>query len=424
MLSNNCNTIFPINNCEEDVNKMALTCRDLINHSVFEKIHLIAGQEGLNKEVTWLYVKQTDSLKGWLNGGEMVFVVEKTFDKGEQYFRDIINECVEMRVAALVFLCGGDGYISNVSEDMIDLANDNCLPVFEMPSTVRIVDITRVLSNTIFQWSYKNGQTENFLLDLIHSDYMTGINKQQDGMFYGFDLTKSYIIAVICDKNFIEDTHDLDRFALSNKYSVLKIKLKALFERVNEQCFCIESCGTMVMYISCQDKEKRKGMMKKMCGQLRDYNFISNSAMMCGCSEMHHEIEAVPHAYDEARKTLRYTMKNGFGRICCAFEDMGILRFLIADKDKEEVLEYCENLLADIREIDKKNSSTYVETLWTYLKMNNNLVQTASKLYMHRNTLLNRINKIQMVTGKDVNDPYVKQEYMNAFLILEFYGKL
>lgn len=403
---------------------MALTCKDLCNHSVFEKIKLIAGENGLNREVTWLYVKQTDSLKGWLNGGEMVFIVEKTVDKNEQYFIDIIKECVEMRVSALVFLCGGENYISNVSQVVIDLANKNNLPVFEMPYSVRIVDITRVLSNTIFQWSYKNGQTENFLMDLIHSDYMTGINKQHEGMMYGIDLTKSFIIAVICDKECIDKTIDLDRFALSNKYSVLKIKLKALFERLKEQCFCIESCGTMVLYISCQDKEKRKSVMKKMCKQMRDYNLVSNSEMMCGCSEMHKEIEDIPQAYDEARKTLRYTMKNGFGRICCAFEDMGILRFLIADKDKEEVLEYCDNLLTDIREIDKKDQSTYVETLWTYLKMNNNLVQTASKLYMHRNTLLNRINKIQAVTGKDMNDPYVKQEYMNAFLILEFYGKL
>lgn len=403
---------------------MALTCRDLYSHSVFEKIQLIAGENGLNREVTWLYVKQTDSLKGWLNGGEMVFIVEKTSDKDEQYFQDIIKECVDMRVSALVFLCGGEDYIEGVSDTSIALANENDLPVFEMPSSVRIVDITRVLSNTIFQWSYKNGQAENFLLDLIHSDYMTGINKQHDGLFYGFDLTKAYIIAVICDKNFIDESDNLDRFALSNKYSVLKIKLKSLFERLKEQCFCIESCGTMVLYISCQDNDIRKSLMKTMCSQLRDYNLISNSQMMCGCSELHHDMEEVPRAYDEARKTLRYTMKNGFGRICCAFEDMGILRFLIADKDKEEVLEYCDNLLADIRNIDKKDQSTYVETLWTYIKMNNNLVQTAQKLYMHRNTLLNRINKIQAVTGKDVNDPYVKQEYMNAFLILEFYGRL
>lgn len=403
---------------------MALTCKDLYSHSVFEKIQLVAGEQGLNREVTWLYVKQTESLKGWLNGGEMVFIVEKNIDKEQQYFDDIMKECVEMGVSAVVFLCGGEDYISHISQLSLDLANENNLPVFEMPSTVRIVDITRVLSNTIFQWGYKNGQTENFLMDLIHSDYMTGINKQHEGMLYGFDLTKSYIIAVICDKGFIDETHDLDRFALSNKYSVLKIKMKALFERLKEQCFCIESCGTMVLYISCQDKEKRKSMMKEMCKQLREYNLVSNSEMMGGCSEMHKEIEDIPRAYDEARKTLRYTMKNGFGRICCAFEDMGILRFLIADKDKEEVLEYCDNLLADIRDIDKKDQSTYIETLWTYLKMNNNLVQTASKLYMHRNTLLNRINKIQAVTGKDVNDPYVKQEYMNAFLILEFYGKI
>ena len=162
--------------------------------------------------------------------------------------------------------------------------------------------------------------------------------------------------------------------------------------------------------------------MKHICHILRKYNTIGYCGILAGCSELKESLDKITYAYDEARKTLRYTMKNGFGRICCAYEDMGILRFLISDKNKEEVLNYCDRLLYELRALDEKDHSEYVKTLWTYLKMNNNLLQTSKALFIHRNTLLNRISKIESIIEKDIGNPYVKQEYMNAFSILEFYG--
>ena len=91
-------------------------------------------------------------------------------------------------------------------------------------------------------------------------------------------------------------------------------------------------------------------------------------------------------------------------------------------KTIDELLDYCNEVLYELKEIDKKENSEYVRTLWLYLKMNNNLVKTAQIMYIHRNTLVNRINKIQAIIGKDINDVKVKMEYLNVFSILEFYG--
>lgn len=115
-------------------------------------------------------------------------------------------------------------------------------------------------------------------------------------------------------------------------------------------------------------------------------------------------------------------MKNMDGGVSCTYEEMGILRFLLAQKRKDELLDYCNEVLYELKEIDKKENSEYVRTLWLYLKMNNNLVKTAQIMYIHRNTLVNRINKIQAIIGKDINDVKVKMEYLNVFSILEFYG--
>lgn len=44
-------------------------------------------------------------------------------------------------------------------------------------------------------------------------------------------------------------------------------------------------------------------------------------------------------AYEEARQALRYAMKNMDGGVGCTYEEMGILRFLLAQKRKDGVSE-------------------------------------------------------------------------------------
>ena len=52
-----------------------------------------------------------------------------------------------------------------------------------------------------------------------------------------------------------------------------------------------------------------------------------------------------------------------------------------------------------LSEYDKNNELQ--NTLDTYIEENGNLNQTAKKLYIHRNTLSYRLQKIGEVTGKD-----------------------
>lgn len=65
--------------------------------------------------------------------------------------------------------------------------------------------------------------------------------------------------------------------------------------------------------------------------------------------------------------------------------------------DKIEIDNYRLEELERIKEEDEKYGSNLYETLYWYLLMKRNTLQTASKLKIHRNTLLNRISKINEI---------------------------
>ena len=57
-----------------------------------------------------------------------------------------------------------------------------------------------------------------------------------------------------------------------------------------------------------------------------------------------------------------------------------------------------------LRSYDNLHNTSYCETLFTYLKYERNAVATANALFIHRNTLRNRLAKIAEITNSDFDD--------------------
>ena len=85
---------------------------------------------------------------------------------------------------------------------------------------------------------------------------------------------------------------------------------------------------------------------------------------------------------------------------------------------KEKVIEYCEKKLAPLEEADRKKGTDYIHTLEVYLDNGNDLLHSAEKMYIHRNTMINRMRKISALLGVDVNAPKERAELNNIFYVL------
>jgi hypothetical protein len=64
-----------------------------------------------------------------------------------------------------------------------------------------------------------------------------------------------------------------------------------------------------------------------------------------------------------------------------------------------------------LNEYDHAHSTQYFNTLYTYLKHERNLVATAAALYIHRNSLVYRIGRIQELIDVDLDD-YAVRNYL------------
>lgn len=71
---------------------------------------------------------------------------------------------------------------------------------------------------------------------------------------------------------------------------------------------------------------------------------------------------------------------------------------------------YTDSLLSVIQ-YDKQKNTDYLHTLEVYLKNEMSISKTAADLYLHRNSLLKRLDKLKQLLNSDLEDPEEKLYY-------------
>ncbi len=85
--------------------------------------------------------------------------------------------------------------------------------------------------------------------------------------------------------------------------------------------------------------------------------------------------------------------------------ELGLYRLLLPLRGTEALAAFDEETLGPLAEYDRLNGTDLLHTLETYFAQRGNLSRTAEALFIHRNSLLYRMERIAAITGLDLEDP-------------------
>ena len=150
---------------------MSTCCADLLELKSFQEISLIAGKNGLYRQITGPFICTTQTISQWIHGGELLFVTGAGIKSDETSLLQLVQESIEKGISAIVIL-KGDNYIPTIPDSLIDLANRSLFPLFEMPWTLKLID-TQEVSQIIINNQYQSKKHVYFLEQLLFSDLQT-----------------------------------------------------------------------------------------------------------------------------------------------------------------------------------------------------------------------------------------------------------
>lgn len=402
-----------------------VSCNDLLSLNIFKNIRLIAGEKGIYKRVSWPYICQTLDFSEWVNGGELMFLTGMNLELNDDILIKLIHECVKKDISGLVMLTNSE-YIKNISQRIIDTCDDVGLPLFDMPWKIKLIDVNKEIANHIMELSSKKNKERDLVFELLFSSKQDN-EKIRNIVAQGeINIDKKYFVAIFILSELSENYYKqknigIDKATESYKQGNLDFEqilnnIRSILSKSNIDGI-VDIYDNQIICIINIDNTKDFGNKKKIL------NSINEKEYSCKCSKlvvgsMYQDIYSARYSYNECIKVKTLYEVNDWEFKYIDYKDLGFYKILFEVDDNIKLEKYCYEVLGSI--IDNDKNSELLKTLRSYLKNNCNLINTSKDLFIHRNTLIYRLNKIKDLLRDSLEEQTSKNELMNALMIYDY----
>ena len=190
----------------------------------------------------------------------------------------------------------------------------------------------------------------------------------------------------------IETSHEKDNAALENVRSLLGGRSKDFITAVDEK--------NIIVVKELTDKESGREL-EKMAKEMLDtlHSEGEEERIRIAYGTIVNEIKEVSRSYKEAKMALEVAEIFDSSRTVITYEQLGIGRLIY-----QLPVPLCEMFLREVfgdcdpEEMDEE----LLSTIYRFMDNNLNLSETSRQLYVHRNTLVYRLEKLQRTLGLDI----------------------
>jgi purine catabolism regulator len=141
-------------------------------------------------------------------------------------------------------------------------------------------------------------------------------------------------------------------------------------------------------------------LVRRLSEQLQteypEYNIVA------GLSGPANGLQEWPEVHKEAVQALEVGKRLHLHK-SVEYNSLGVYRLLGQLDDNPAVHTFTDRVIGPLVEYDRRHRSNLVNTIAAYFGHHGNISQTAEALFIHRNTLLYRLERIQDLTGHDLN---------------------
>lgn len=139
-----------------------------------------------------------------------------------------------------------------------------------------------------------------------------------------------------------------------------------------------------------------------------------------GISWPFHQLNDFRRHFNQAVSTIKQAQRFQDQKLVIDYTDYASYDLFFNYTGKQALVEYCHPALQKLSAFDQETNSALYRTLQVYLEQDKNLHETAKALFIHRNTLSYRLNKICELTGLDLKRPGTTYALLSSYLLERF----
>ncbi len=400
---------------------MSIRLEQLLSLPELKDLKLVSGVKGINNLVRWVHIiENPDDVAEYAQNDELIIVTGVKILNSKESFTSLIKILIEKKAAGLVVNIGK--YIDQIPKYVHDISDDHDFPVFEFPWAVSLTELTRIICGEIVKRQLEEVSSQDILMSAIFFNTITVENFIQRISNYGYDSLKSMRILIVSIDNI---NQYLKSKNIKDEHEILHIKdifFKAVNSSIWDSSFrpisLMQNYSIILLLINEKDRDINLNNYTDIIRK-SSKKALEGIDVSIGVGEVYTRFSDIKKSYSEAEKALKVLKAQGEADKTTFYNDIGSYKILTEIENTALLREYYDNTVGKLIKYDEQNNTDFTKILYVFLKENGNLIQTSQKLYLHRNTLIYRMNKIQELTKKDLSDIGVRFEFYMGYLIKE-----
>ncbi|MHB8731285.1 MAG: PucR family transcriptional regulator [bacterium] len=129
-----------------------LTVKEALELDVLRDVKIVAGSEGLGRQIRWCHIIDNPEIVRWIQGGELLLTTGYGWPELEQTSRRTIRALNGKRLAAILFDPGP--FLGEIPANVVDEAARLELPVLVAPRKLRFADVTEAVGRELVRRQY------------------------------------------------------------------------------------------------------------------------------------------------------------------------------------------------------------------------------------------------------------------------------
>ncbi|WDY56077.1 PucR family transcriptional regulator [Pseudomonas sp. PSKL.D1] len=395
---------------------MSLALEELLSLPGLEVMAVRAGARNLQRTVRWSYVAENEGIAEWVMGGELVFVTGINHPRGEANLLSLVEDGDAVGIAGLVILTG-DSYIQRIPQRVIDRAEQLGLPLIEQPYALKMVVVTHLIGTALVQMGQARRSRHDILGQLLTGDYPSLAIARQRAAHLQLPLDQPQRVVALrlsaVEAMFQRHGPEQGERLWQQARQAVEDHLDAWCRRQPGAMSALLPGDLFILLLPEQPdlREALARLHRQLAGPAGEMQ------LFMGLSSTAHDCAHYRQALNEARQALdvAHNLRPATG--LCDFSELGVLRLLQGIGDRTVIDAFVAQTLGPLIETGRKHPHALLHTLDALLVENGNGQRAAQRLGLHRNTVNQRMQRIEQLSGLSLEDPLFRMNAAVALLI-------
>lgn len=384
---------------------MTVRLKELVEQAADKDMVLVAGKGGLERPVRWVHMVENEEIAGFLEGQEIAFTTGIGSETQEDLY-PLVKSAYASGATGVVVNIGP--FIHQISPDTIRFCDEHDFPLFKVPWSVHMAQIMHSFSLAITMSEKHSMELAAALKNAIfHPDreemYLEYLEQSGFGKDWNYCVT---VFSACADAQ--QGGHDAERIA---KYSR---EAESLITRNQWRVAVAHIEERLVLVFARYTAEQVELMVREIIAAIRNRGMLLDRTYI-GVGKVTKSARCIGKSYNQALKLERLQHLRGRVGEVALYDNSGIDKLLLAVSDRAILEDYYQDSIGALVEYDRVNGTDLTDTLQAYFRFSGSVKETAASMFVHRNTVSYKLNKIEDILGVSLSD-FRTREFLSVGL--------